>query len=59
MVIYKITNNLKKVLCHQNNKIYNTVTEAAKDLGFARSSVSNVLTGFRQNLKGFTFEYTK
>ena len=50
-------NNLKKVLCHQNKKVYNTVTEAAKDLGFARSSVSNVLTGFRKNLKGFTFEY--
>lgn len=51
--------NLPQVLCHQNGKIYRTVTEVAKDLGVARSSVSNVLIGFRKNLKGYTFEYIK
>jgi len=49
----------KKILCHQNGKIYESVTHASKDLGFARSSVSNVLTGFRKNLRGYTFEYFK
>jgi len=50
---------LPSVLCHQNKKIYQTVTEAAKDLGFARSSISNVLTGFRDNCGGYTFEYVR
>ena len=45
------------VICHQTMKVYKTVTDAAKDLGFARSSVSNVLTGFRKSCRGYTFEY--
>lgn len=49
--------DLPKVLCHQNNKMYNSVTEAAKDLNCGRSSISNVLIGFRKSCKGYTFEY--
>jgi group I intron endonuclease len=52
-------NNLPSVYCHQNGKVYKTVTAAAKELDLARSSVSNVLTGFRKNIKGYTFEYFK
>jgi group I intron endonuclease len=48
---------LPKVLCHQNNKVYDSVTEAAKDLNCGRSSISNVLIGFRKSCKGYTFEY--
>ena len=47
----------KQIFCHQNQKIYKTVTEAAKDLGFARPSISNVLNGFRKTCRGYTFEY--
>lgn len=51
--------NLPKILCHQNGKIYDRVLDAAKDLGVARSSISNVLIGFRKSCKGYTFEYVK
>lgn len=55
----KKINNLKKLKCHQNNKIYNKVKDAAEDLKCARSSISNVLIGFRKSCKGYTFEYLK
>lgn len=53
----RVVLNLPKVLCHQNNKVYNSVTEAAQNLNCGRSSISNVLTGFRKSCKGYTFEY--
>lgn len=49
--------NAKPILCHQNNQIYKSTREAAKALGIARSSIRNVLIGFRKTCKGYTFEY--
>lgn len=51
--------NLPSVLCHQNGQIYENVTIAARELRLVRSSVSNVLTGFRKSIRGYTFEYVK
>lgn len=43
------THSAKKVINTENSKVYNTVKDAAKDLGVARSTLSGMLTGFRKN----------
>lgn len=53
----KRRDGLPKIKCHQNGKIYDSTVEAAADLSIGRSSVSNVLIGFRKSCKGYTFEY--
>jgi hypothetical protein len=39
----------KKVICVKTNKIYNSATEAAKKLGFKRSTLIHYLIGSRTN----------
>jgi group I intron endonuclease len=49
----------KKIICHQNGVVYSSTKEAARILGFSRTSITNVLTGHRKNCSGLTFEYIK
>jgi hypothetical protein len=43
--LQKVTKPCKKVIDTSNNKIYDSVTEAAKHNGISRSHLSNMLTG--------------
>lgn len=45
-----------KVLCHQNNKIYSSCNEAAKDLKVYQSSIGQCINGKRNHTGGYTFE---
>jgi len=47
----------KKILCHQNNKIYNSCQEAEIELNLVKNTVSRVARGDRQSIHGYTFEY--
>ena len=47
----------KKILCHQNNKIYNSCQEAEIDLELVKNTVSRVARGDRKSIHGYTFEY--
>ena len=50
--------NSKKIICHENNKTYNSITEACKDLGIKRGSyISRVLSKERTHTHGFTFSF--
>lgn len=49
--------NCRPILCHQNNKIYETIQQAANDLKLHRPLVSKVLVGERKHTKNYTFEY--
>lgn len=53
----KPAHNRKKIICLNNNTIYNSIREAANILGFKRSSISSVLQGKAKSLKGFFFNY--
>lgn len=43
------TYSAKKVINTETNTVYDTVKDAAKSLGIARSTLSGMLTGFRKN----------
>ena len=47
----------KKVYCHQTNKVYNSITEASRELGLSNSKVGEVCKGNIKQTKGYTFEY--
>lgn len=47
----------RKILCHQNNKVYNSITEAGKELNLNISKISLVCKGARTHTGGYTFEY--
>lgn len=47
----------KKILCHQNGKIYLAQNDIHKDLGIKQGHISENLNGKRPNVKGYTFEY--
>lgn len=49
--------NVRKVLCHNNGKVYDSVHLAALDLKCDRSSISKVCRGKQKSIKGYTFEY--
>jgi group I intron endonuclease len=49
--------NRKRVLCHQNNTIYDSARLAAKTLGISNSNISMICSGQRRQCNGFTFEY--
>jgi len=53
----KIKYLYKPIKCHQNNKIYNSIINAAKDLGLHKSAVGAVARGKRKHHKGYTFEF--
>ena len=48
----------RKILCHQNNKIYRSLHHAAKELKLSASNICNILKGKRKSTGGYTFEYT-
>ena len=47
----------KKVYCHQTNKVYNSITEASRELSLSNSKVGEVCKGNIKQTKGYTFEY--
>ncbi len=49
----------KKILCHQNNTIYRSMSEAGLKLGICRRSIKLYLKNpdRKYNLNGYTFEY--
>jgi group I intron endonuclease len=56
---YRKTN--KEFICHQNNKTYVLVTEAAKDLGVSATGIYAVLndTHKMKSYKGYTFSFVQ
>ena len=56
----KITRKINgKIFCKEKNKIYDTLEEAAKDIGVHRRSVYNALNGLVEKTNGFTLYYKK
>jgi group I intron endonuclease len=53
----KLSPKRKKVLCLNNNKIYDCAKMAAQDLNISTSTVALVAQGKFQSLKGFRFKY--
>ena len=49
----------KKILCHQNKKIYNSCQEVENDLGLVKNTVSRVARKDRKSIHGYTFEYVE
>ena len=51
--------NKTKILCHQNNVVYESQTEAARILGLKQGDIANVLSpkNKQKSTKGYTFEY--
>lgn len=47
----------KSILCHQNGVIYETVTQAAKELNLKQGDISNVLGNRQRTTKGYSFSY--
>ena len=47
----------KKVLCVETGKIYNSVVEAAKDVGVSRPAISHILIGKYETSAGFHWRY--
>lgn len=53
-----VSNRLKKqIKCLNTNKIYESITEAAKDLKLNISSIVEVLSSRSKTIKGYKFEY--
>lgn len=44
-----------KILCHQNNKVYDSMNDAAKDLSLSISQLSMHINGLCKAVKGYTF----
>ena len=47
----------KKIICLDNNIIYNSIKEAAEELNLLRNLISKVLLGKRNHTGGYHFEY--
>lgn len=47
----------KPILCLDNNKVYDSITQAAKELGCDPSHISACCKGKRYRVKGLRFEY--
>lgn len=47
--------NCKKIINTSNGIIYNSVTEAAKDIGISRTALSNILIGITKNKMGLNY----
>jgi hypothetical protein len=47
----------KKIKCNNNNTIYKSINEAAKDLKLHPSAIGAVARGIRNHHKGFTFSF--
>lgn len=51
----RIESQKTKVLCHENNKIYSSIKDAALDLGICRSGISQVILGNKEKHCGYHF----
>lgn len=49
--------NSKKVICLNNNKVYDGISEAARDLNLFQSGISFVCSGRYKKTKGYKFKY--
>ena len=49
--------NTKKILCLDNNVIYNTVHEASKNTGCSVAGIRHCCTGYLKTTKGMHFNY--
>ncbi len=49
----------KPIKCLENGVVYESITQAGEELGLKRTSIQGVLSGKRQSLHGFHFEYYK
>lgn len=47
----------KKIRCHQNDVVYNSTGEAARELNISRPNISKHLKTGKSSVKGYTFEY--
>lgn len=50
-------NNIKRVLCIETGKIFNTLGEAAKTMNISKSSIGKVCRGVNKSAGGYTFKY--
>ena len=50
-----IESRRKKVKCINNDKIYDSVCEASKELGIKQQYISRVCLGYRKQTKGYSF----
>lgn len=48
---------MKKIICITNNKIYDSMIEAAMELGVCQSKISLVCSGKRLSTGGYKFKY--
>jgi hypothetical protein len=48
-----------KIICLNNNKIYDICSDACKDLNISASAISNVLNNKRKQSKGYIFKWCK
>lgn len=55
--IGRLPTNGVKVVRLEDNKIYNTLTEAGKDLGIHSSTIYKQLKGITKTAKNYTFKY--
>ena len=50
-------NHEKKIICHQNNEIYNSLKEAGEISNIPSCGICNVLKGIQKTTHGYTFSY--
>jgi hypothetical protein len=48
---------IKKIICVSNNKVYNSLSDASRDLDISASKICLVLKGVRSHTKGYSFKY--
>lgn len=53
------TKTKRKVLCLNNGKVYESMTEAAKELGTSKTMIYRVCRGINQTANGYEFAYVK
>lgn len=53
----KMPPNARKILCLNNNIIYDSISQCAKLLNLKASSIGNVLSGRTKYIKGYSFKY--
>lgn len=50
---------IKKIYCCNNNKYYDSIIQASKELNLCRTSISKVLNGRTSNTEGHVFKFTE
>ena len=49
----------KKICCIETNRIFNSITQAAKELGLKKGNISAVCRGIQKTCGGFHWRYTE